>query len=68
MTPGKLTAISQATTQPNAQGNPDAELISYYEGQHKASRSDEWRACIDAILKQLRQIECQLGVRSSREA
>ena len=33
----------------------DAELIAHYEAQRTMARSKEWIACVDAMLRQLRQ-------------
>jgi hypothetical protein len=43
------------STQQDASGEDDAQLIAYYEEQRKGARSDEWIACLNAILCLLRQ-------------
>jgi hypothetical protein len=45
--------VSSSTPQKTST-QEDAELIAYYEAQRNAARSNEWIACLDATLQQLR--------------
>lgn len=42
------------STEQNSEPDVDAELIAYYDGQRKTSRSGEWVACLDAMIRHLR--------------
>lgn len=42
-------------TRQNVASQDDTELIAYYEQQRNSVRSDEWVACLDATIRQLRQ-------------
>lgn len=52
-TPARHT-INSTQRNVRSQDDVDAELLAYYEEKRKTGRSDEWIACLDATIRQLR--------------